>query len=82
MLYFVCVMLLWFLVSLCYRIVSTELVSEPYRLNEILLNATEPGSDPKIGYASIQPEEDWSIDEDEVRRVLKASKELSRSKAN
>jgi hypothetical protein len=82
MLCFIGVLLLWFLVRLYCRIANVDQTSQPYELDKIYLDPITPDGGANKGYAIIQPEENWSISEDEVRRVLKASKELSKSTSN
>lgn len=78
MVYFIGVLVIWFLIRLYCRTVTVDHVSQPYELNRVYLDPFDSGGDAKKGYGFIRPEDEWSIGEDEVRQVLKESRELSK----
>ena len=81
MLYFVGVMMLWFCVRIYCRMANSNSRSLPYELNRVYLDPYEAKEISLRSFAKIWPLDEVELSEDEVRRVLKASKQLSRSKS-
>ncbi len=78
MIYFFGVLLLWFVLRVYCRIVSSITKSLPYDLNRIYLDPYEPEQDSSRSFARIQPLDEVELSEDLVRKVLIESKRLSK----
>lgn len=81
MLYFIGVMLLWFLLRVYCRMANSNSRSLPYELNRVYLDPYEAKEISLLSFAKIRPIDEVELSEDEVRRVLEASKQLSRSRS-